>query len=97
MLVTINHILEEQAFNGLTSLDSIIDLLLTQDKQRVLRNDRENAGKQKVDNVDKCFILSLNPTLANYKVNVDCLSLITKLDRFIKPIRTVSPMSNFSL
>ena len=91
MLVTTNSVKEESYFSGLASIDSLIDLIMTDDKPSVIKKDRAMAGKPISDNVIKHFILTTAPTQQNHKATLNTISLGSRIDLLTKarePVRT---------
>ncbi len=85
MLVCTNNIKEDAYFSGLSSVDSLIDLIMTDDKVAVAKKDKQTARKSaSSDNVIKHFLLTTAPTLQNYKSTFNTLALATSIEQVTK-------------
>ena len=84
MLVCTNNIKEDAYFNGLSSVDSLIDLIMTDDKVAVAKKDKQSARKPASDNVIKHFLLTTAPTLQSYKSTFNTLALATSIEQVTK-------------
>jgi len=85
MLVCTNNIKEDTYFSGLSSVDSLIDLIMTDDKVAVAKKDKQTARKSaSSDNVIKHFLLTTAPTLQNYKSTFNTLALATSIEQVTK-------------
>ena len=84
MLVTTNSVKEDSYFNGLASTDSLIDLIMTDNKISVIKKDKAAAGKPISDNVIKHFILTTAPTQQNHKQTLNTISLVSRIDQLTK-------------
>jgi len=84
MLVCTNNIKEDAYFSGLSSVDSLIDLIMTDDKVAVVKKDKQAARKSASDNVIKHFLLTTAPTLQNYKSTFNTIALATSIEQVTK-------------
>jgi len=84
MFVCTSNIKEESYFSGLNSIDSLIDLIMTEDKTAVIRKEKVATRKTASDNVIKHFLLTTSPTVQNYKLTANAISLASCIDNIFK-------------
>ena len=82
MIVTSHLIYDETALTGISSLQGVIDFLLTQNKSLAMKPTPSSETTD--DRVKKHFIFALHPTVQNYRCTVDTLALASKVDRLLK-------------
>ena len=92
MIVSTSDIQEEQNLTGLKTFDSMIELILTKDRTRA--NYTNMTTRSPMENVEKNFIFTVNPTIANYHKTFHTMALASRLSKFIRP-PSLSPKSRY--
>ena len=87
MIVTTGDLFNEASLEDINTVQGIVDLILTQDRNIALKSNTRTSEKNEA--VKKHFILTMHPTSVNYKATLETLVLASKLDNICGTLNRV--------
>lgn len=82
MIVTTNTICNEQTLAGINTIQALTDLVLTHDKSLAYAK----AQGKEFDTVKKHFIVTIHPTVENYRITANTLLMASKIESICREL-----------